>query len=781
MNFSIQYIMKTVLLLINFLVAIIATAQKLPLEYHYSEDGIRLIRGGNLSTGLYDLAEIKTVELTFEQENYWQLLADNYDSETPIVATIKYDDELIGEVGVRFRGNSSYFMIPDSDKKSFKLDTDFVIEDLKIRGYKNLRFNNAHLDASFMREVLYYKLVSRYVPLAKANYIRLLINGEDWGLYPNVQHIDKTFLNEWFLSNDGALFRAKYEEETKSTLWHGESALNYLGQDTSLYQNNYLLKSSDIENPWGRLMNACYVLNEINADNYEEIEQYFNIDNVLWFLAVENIFTDDDSYVNKGKDDYMIYFEAETGLLNVMEYDGNSTFQIRYAPDDSWGPFKNVDNPDYPLLNRLLTVQAYRQRYLAHYRTILEKTLNSEAIFPIIDSLDLEISELVKSDPKKLYSYQDYEEAIEILQYFILTRNNYLFKNSEVQQKSPDIEKVVFYNENMEEYLAPSDGESGIVKAWLSPDISTLKVNLYYSGQVVGKFNIMQMYDDGNHNDDLPGDGIYGAQIPGMEGGKVVRFYVEAIADTKEKSVSYYPACAENEVFTYTVEQNLATNGVVINELMASNSVTVSDEEGNYEDWVELYNNNDFDVDLKGYYLSDDTNEPDKWQFSANTIIEANGYLIIWTDDDDEDGPLHTSFKLSASGEVLSLYNPEMELVDQIAFGEQTTDLTFARYPNGTGNFRIQSPTFDGNNDAILAVEDNLVSEGFLIYPNPVEEKLHIRVQDEINYGVIIIVNSVGERIYSSTADNKVVDVSGWPTGVYVIIVGNRRQKFIKR
>lgn len=154
--------MKLILLLFCLLNVCALRAQNLPLEFHYSEDGQRLLRGGKTNTGLYDLTEIKTVELIFQQSNYWKQLRDNYETETPIVATLIYDDIVIGEVGVRFRGHSSYAETYTSDKKSFKIDVDFVNDGLRVEGYKNLRFNNAHEDPSFMRVTLRETCIAIY-------------------------------------------------------------------------------------------------------------------------------------------------------------------------------------------------------------------------------------------------------------------------------------------------------------------------------------------------------------------------------------------------------------------------------------------------------------------------------------------------------------------------------------------------------------------------------------------------------------------------------------------
>lgn len=89
---------------------------------------------------------------------------------------------------------------------------------------------------------------------------------------------------------------------------------------------------------------------------------------------------------------------------------------------------------------------------------------------------------------------------------------------------------------------------------------------------------------------------------------------------------------------------------------MASNSSTIADESGAFPDWVELYNPTESEISLSGYYLTDDLANQTKWAF-PDTVIQPKDFLLIWVDDDEEDGPMHASFKLSKSGEDLGLYH----------------------------------------------------------------------------------------------------------------------------
>ncbi|WP_460971805.1 CotH kinase family protein, partial [Spirosoma migulaei] len=124
-----------------------------------------------------------------------------------------------------------------------------------------------------------------------------------------------------------------------------------------------------------------------------------------------------------------------------------------------------------------------------------------------------------------------------------------------------------------------------------------------------------------------------------------------------------------------------------INELMASNARTITDASGSYEDWFEIYNPNSTTVNIAGYYLSDNATLT-KYRLptgSSQTIIPANGFLVLWASDVTSRGPLHVGFKLSADGEMLSLVRPDgITVVDQVTFGPQRTDVSWGRKPDGS-------------------------------------------------------------------------------------------------
>jgi hypothetical protein len=137
---------------------------------------------------------------------------------------------------------------------------------------------------------------------------------------------------------------------------------------------------------------------------------------------------------------------------------------------------------------------------------------------------------------------------------------------------------------------------------------------------------------------------------------------------------------------------------IVINELLPVNTTIVADQNGEYDDWIELYNLSGSVKDISGYFISDKKDHISKWEFPSGTSIPGNGYLIIWADDDSAQIGLHANFKLSSQGEELLFSSPDGTLLDKVLYPGQSLELSFSRNPDGTGSFRWQTPTYNRSN-----------------------------------------------------------------------------------
>jgi spore coat protein CotH len=155
---------------------------------------------------IYNISTLHTLILNFTQSDWWQQLENNAEADENIIAALTYENEVLDSVGVRFRGMTSYRMTNNSKKKSFNIEIDWVKKQ-SLMGYEELNLINCFNDPTFMREVLYSNICRQVLPSAKVNFIKLEINGENWGIYANVQQLDGKFINDWFPSNDGTRWR----------------------------------------------------------------------------------------------------------------------------------------------------------------------------------------------------------------------------------------------------------------------------------------------------------------------------------------------------------------------------------------------------------------------------------------------------------------------------------------------------------------------------------------------------------------------------------------------
>jgi hypothetical protein len=137
---------------------------------------------------------------------------------------------------------------------------------------------------------------------------------------------------------------------------------------------------------------------------------------------------------------------------------------------------------------------------------------------------------------------------------------------------------------------------------------------------------------------------------------------------------------------------------IVINEIMAVNTTTIGDQNGEYDDWIELYNLSASSINLSGYYLSDSRTNLKKWQIPTGVSIQGNGYTIIWADKDTTQGGLHSNFKLSSLGEKVILSDTRGIIINEVAYPAETLELSYSRIPNGTGPFRWKTATFNETN-----------------------------------------------------------------------------------
>ena len=169
----------------------------------------------------------------------------------------------------------------------------------------------------------------------------------------------------------------------------------------------------------------------------------------------------------------------------------------------------------------------------------------------------------------------------------------------------------------------------------------------------------------------------------------------------KNSKSSLFPVIA-TVILVFTVSNDVQSQKLFINEFMASNQISIEDEDGDSSDWLELFNATSESISLSGCYLTDDVDDSIKWQF-PDRILEPGGFLIIWASDKDRAGmgELHTNFKISKSGEYLGIYDKNGNVIDSLTFGEQKIDISYGRKYDGGAEWTFFSQPTPGESNII--------------------------------------------------------------------------------
>ncbi|MCC7467061.1 MAG: CotH kinase family protein [Saprospiraceae bacterium] len=729
---------------------------------------------------LYDPSVVQEIKLTFYESN-WDLKLDSLkaidNGDYLLAKSVEINGLLFDSVGVKYKGNSSYS--PGNNKNPLHIELNFVKKGQSYNGIKDIKLSNGFADPTFIREPFSYEIARKYMDAPRSNHAKVWINGTYWGLYGNTESINKQFLQNHFATNgDNPFFKCNPEDFGGPGTGGNYPDLVYTSADSAFYYNKYDIQS---DYGWAELLDLMETL----KNNPNSVESVLDVDRALWMLAFNNVLVNLDSYTGAFGQNYYLYYDENDRFISTL-WDLNMSFGsfpllttsqvLSHTQMKQMDPLVQSANSSRPLIKQLLANPTWKRMYLAHLKTILTENFASEANYK---SRALEMQALidaaVQADTKKFYSYANFQTNVTSpvnaggggfgnipgISDLMNARYNFLIANANLTAPAPTISNV-------------SGG--GINTYWVTAQVSNaLTITLAWREDSSDVFQKTPMFDDGQHQDGAAGDGVYGASFPMLD--PTMQYYIYA---ENAQAGLFSPARAEHEFYMAT--PNLPNAGdVVINEILADNETGETDEAGEREDWVELYNNTNQPVNLFGLYLSDDPADRNKWAFPANVSIPANGYLIVWMDDDNLQGPFHANFKLAAGGETLILSNGTSTVLDEITFGQQLPDITFGRYPNGTGNFTFMPPTFNAENSLTIGTSEPGNSTAVRLSPNPNQGSF--RLESEHALGLVRIFNVWGQPVHSQMTNGLSISLylESLPAGVYWVKTEHGQVRFIKQ
>ncbi|MEM8907134.1 MAG: CotH kinase family protein [Bacteroidota bacterium] len=674
-------------------------------------------------------------------------------------ATFIFDDgttrDTMFDIGFRLRGNTSR----TAPKKSFKVSFNTFESGRKYQGVEKLNLNGEHNDPSIARSKICWDLArSLNLPASRANHVALYINNDYRGLYINVEHIDDEFVQRRYGNTIGNLYKC---------LW--PATLEYVSDNPEAYKftNNgrraYDLKTNEALDDYSDLAHFIDVLNNTPLAEIEcAIEAIFNVNSYLKAAAFDIIIANWDGHIFN-KNNFYLYHDPSTGQFEYIPYDLDNTlgidwFGVDWAERDlyEWAP----SGEPRPIYQRLLEVPTYRSRFTYFVEKIANQLLDPNILAAQVETLKNNMVPFIENDPFYPLSYgfnlnhfnNSFTEALSyfhtptgILPYFN-TRKNTALTQAENTNSSP----IVFALRNN----FPDLGQNIEIKAEVEDD-DAFSAEVFYSTDEVN-WSSTPLLDDGQQADGEAGDGTYGALLPGMDSPGTLFYYVVVEDQTGQQSIS--PSCGNRSI---TFEASLAI-GLVINEFMASNNNSFADEFGEYDDWIEIFNADNQDIDLNGKSLSDDPSDRSKWAL-PNITMSPGQYLIFWADGDPDQGDFHTNFKLKASGEHIGLYADEASgfgIIDTLSYGQQSSDVSQGRLPNGSGPIQTLSIASPGaNNDIANSTTTLPTGIQHRVQPNPFAEAtlLHFEWNQSAS-ACVRIYNTLGQQVEQRCSQGAVHD-----------------------
>ncbi len=753
---------------------------------------------------VFDQNIIHEIRFDFDSPNFWDILTSNYfnsiDPATGVATdteylrgTMTFDGQVIDSVGLRQKGFSSYFASNDL-KKSLKVDLNEFVSGKNIDGIKKFNLANGVGDPSMNRDFVCFDMMREVgVRAPRTAHAKVYLNDEFWGVYVIIEQVNKGFVNKNFADASGNLY--------KNIGW---SNLEYLGENPESYKTTIGKRSNEEEDDWTDYIEFVRFVQQASTSEFEnEIEDYFNVDYFLRVMAID-IMTDNwDSYFEHGRNFYM-YHEPSSDQFFWIPWDYNlamggsfsnagSNIGVGDPPED---PFTcpTIENGSCPYPPEDTIYQQVVNIY--NFCCYGEWDFTCQQLYD-----DFSAGLTFDQCPSILDGTNPHDPNDPVLHAVLIFSPNCCGTwDSECEWFFEDLSEWVNAGVNfLDMNLLYSNPSKRLVQQIFSiPRYRDLYLN--YACEILdGNFDYDRIAEIVDYNTILTNEPVSEESFPNFPYEDYL-FDSSEGSDTTGRSIPAVKQFMAHRVPVLTTELEdlqhscealvspIGWHDVVINEFVASNSEdsSIKDQNGESEDWIELYNNTDQRVDLKDFYLSDDPSNPFKWRLSPGAHVESDGYLIVWADEEPNEPGLHTNFKLAKDGEFILLTHKDGTTIDSIEYGVTNTDVPMARVPNGTGNFQEHYTTFNINNDGPSLTGD-IDGIQYTVHPNPSFGQLFIQFEtvptEWVTLSVIDMMGKVSQQERFKGSDLLALDLTTETPGLYFIQLttrsGQQTQKII--
>ncbi|MGB0929860.1 MAG: CotH kinase family protein [Chitinophagales bacterium] len=708
---------------------------------------------------LFDDSNVPRIDIEIAPVDLQAIFAfpeSNTEYSTIFTYTTGMDSEetILENVGFRLRGNTSR----NAAKKSFKVSFNAFETGRKFHGLEKMNLNGEHNDPSIIRAKLGWDILGQMdVIAARANHTELYINGNYYGLYLNVEHIDEEFLKDRYTNNDeGNLYKCLYPAD-----------LNFEGSAQEVYKEEvfgrrkYDLKTNTEADDYSDLAHFITVLNETSAVDFKvAISEVFDVDVFLRTLAADVFMSNWDGY-SFNINNFYLYQNPTTNKFEYIAYDLDNTFGIDFFNID-WGT-RNIydwtsDSHNNVLTNRILAVPEFKNRYSYYLQKLVNAYAHPDHIFPIIDCLKEKIAPFAEADNYRTldygYSIEDFHDSYTEalgghakygIKDYITTRRNSILNQLQIKNIAPIIRRV-HHSPTLPHLNTPI-----AFSATIEDDNNTPpNVSLHYKIEE-NEWTHVSMWDDGSQNDEFANDGIYtfvlqSSNIPDLLPHTLIHYYITATDDLVANNRK--PLAG-----SFTLQLGGNRPALRINEFMVSNNETLMDEFGEYDDWIEIYNAGNTPVYMGDKFLTDNLSKPDKWQL-PDVMLASKDFLLIWADNQPEQGTFHADFKLNKEEDAIGLFDSEESvflMIDSLSYQNLESDVSYGLQIDGEGNFTSLSIPSPNTSNLIVDIDTPFDYQHLIevknVYPNPFIERFDIFLFLKQNTKIgVALLNRIGQK-----------------------------------
>ena len=701
---------------------------------------------------------VPRVDITIDQDTLdW--IYENVDSYIEFRCEFKFTtdtlQETLSNVGFRLRGNTSR----NSWKKSFKLSFNTFESGRDFYGLEKINLNGEHNDPSVIRSKIGWDLMNSFgIPGSRANHVEVYINGNYYGLYIQVEHIDEEFVDSRFENKNGNLYKCLYPAD-----------LDYRGSSQDSYKHEqgdrrvYDLKTNVAEDNYTDIANFITDLNQLSDEVFAcEIQEVFNVYDYLRVIATDVFLGNWDGPLYN-KNNFYLYYNTSSERMEYIPYDLDNTLGIDWMGRD----WKTRDIYDWarhgearPLYTQMMANEELKAIYTQYTSDLMNNVVNDDFTQRILDIKEM-ITPYLENDtyyPLDYgYSMTDFHNS-----YYNGIDNHSpvgIFPYIE-ERKQSTLDQLESYEEqaiiNHVRHKAKDGGEDLRVRAYVRESVTSVKL-VFTANE--GEQLELEMFDDGLHNDIDANDGVYAITIDEMPLDTEIRYQV--LAEKSSANQTLQPC----EAILYHYRES-SMPLLRLNEFMASNDTTITDEYGNYSDWIEVYNADNTPIYLGDKYLTDNISDESKWKMPNITLIPGE-FILFWADGDVDKGSKHTNFKLSKGGEEIGIFDADNTgyfPIDTLIYAEQTTDISQGRIVDGEGAWKFFSIPTPGFSNIVDAIDEYEFSQTFSIYPNPNSRGwLYLSHQSDIE------IYSINGRLLIQAKQVQEVDLDGLVRGVYLV------------